>query len=115
MSIVGPRPALPDEVAEFPTDMRRRETVKPGITGLWQVEARDNPSFDSYRRLDMYYIENWSLTLDLIIVVGTVEQVLVRLIGSRLRRRRARHAEESALVAPSPAQARVSASMSAEL
>jgi hypothetical protein len=63
----------------------------------------------------MYYIENWSLTLDLIIVVGTVEQVLVRLIGSRLRRRRARHAEESALPAPSPAQARVSASMSTEL
>lgn len=115
MSIVGPRPALPDEVAKFPTDMRRRETVKPGITGLWQVEARDNPSFDSYRRLDMYYIENWSLTLDLVIVVGTVEQVLVRLIGCGLRRRRTRHAAQSALPAPSQAPNPVARSMSAEL
>ncbi len=100
MSIVGPRPALPAEVAEFPQDMRRRESVKPGITGLWQVDARDNPSFDSYRRLDLYYIENWSLTLDLVIVVGTVEQVLVRLISTCLRRRRARGSAKSSIPAP---------------
>ncbi len=111
MSIVGPRPALPDEVAEFPTDMRRRETVKPGITGLWQVEARDNPSFDSYRRLDLYYIENWSLTLDLVIVVGTVEAVLVRLIGNRLRRRRTRQATQSAMPAPTSAAARATSEL----
>ena len=111
MSIVGPRPALPDEVAEFPTDMRRRETVKPGITGLWQVEARDNPSFDSYRRLDLYYIENWSLTLDLVIVVGTVEAVLVRLIGNRLRLRRTRQATQSAMPAPTSAAARATAEL----
>ncbi len=95
MSIVGPRPALPSEVVDFPAEMRRREQVKPGITGLWQVEARDNPSFDSYRRLDLYYIENWSMTLDLILIVGTVEQVLVRLIGSRIRLRRTRKAEQA--------------------
>ncbi len=80
--------------------MRRRESVKPGITGLWQVDARDNPSFDSYRRLDLYYIENWSLTLDLVIVVGTVEQVLVRLISTCLRRRRARGSAKSSIPAP---------------
>lgn len=114
MSIVGPRPALPDEVAQFPQDMRRRETVKPGITGLWQVDARDNPSFDSYRRLDLYYIENWSLTLDLVIVVGTVEQVLVRLISTCLRRRKAQKAANSPNPAPRSRQSSPAA-VSAEL
>ena len=52
--------------------------MRPGITGLWQVEARDNPSFEAYRRLDLFYVENWSLALDLIILLGTIEQVLVR-------------------------------------
>ena len=84
MSLVGPRPALPSEVEEFPEELRQREDVTPGITGLWQVEARDNPSFELYRRLDLYYVRNWSLVLDLVIVLATIEQVLVRLI--RLRR-----------------------------
>ena len=82
MSLVGPRPALPAEVVNFSSELRMREQVMPGITGLWQVEARDNPSFEAYRRLDLFYVENWSLTLDLMILVGTVEQVLVRMLRS---------------------------------
>jgi exopolysaccharide biosynthesis polyprenyl glycosylphosphotransferase len=84
MSLVGPRPALPAEVAAFPADLHARHLVRPGITGLWQVEARDNPSFGAYRRLDLFYVGNWSLLLDLIILLGTVEQVLVRPFMSRL-------------------------------
>ena len=89
MSLVGPRPALPSEVAQFTPELRSRELVMPGITGLWQVEARDNPSFEAYRRLDLFYVENWSTTLDLMIVLATIEHIAVRLIsmvGSRLRR-----------------------------
>jgi lipopolysaccharide/colanic/teichoic acid biosynthesis glycosyltransferase len=82
MSLVGPRPALPSEVAKFDPELRDRLKVKPGLTGLWQVEARDNPSFDAYRRLDLYYVENWSVSLDLIILLATVEQVIARLIAS---------------------------------
>jgi exopolysaccharide biosynthesis polyprenyl glycosylphosphotransferase len=87
MSLVGPRPALPAEVLAFSADLRLREQVRPGITGLWQVEARDSPSFEAYRRLDLFYVENWSLTLDLIIVLGTVEQILFRLIRIVVSRR----------------------------
>ena len=58
---------------------RPRSRVTPGITGLWQVEARDNPSFDAYRRLDLFYVENWSVTLDLMIIIGTLEQLVVKL------------------------------------
>jgi Bacterial sugar transferase len=57
-----------------------REHVPPGITGLWQVEARDNPSFEAYRRLDLFYVENWSLVFDLMIVLATVEQIAVRVL-----------------------------------
>jgi exopolysaccharide biosynthesis polyprenyl glycosylphosphotransferase len=86
MSLVGPRPALPSEVANFSSELRMREQVMPGITGLWQVEARDNPSFEAYRRLDLFYVENWSITLDLMILVGTVEQIVVRMVRSLARR-----------------------------
>jgi lipopolysaccharide/colanic/teichoic acid biosynthesis glycosyltransferase len=82
MSLVGPRPALPSEVANFGADLRQREQVPPGITGLWQVEARDNPSFEAYRRLDLFYVENWSITLDLLIMLGTVEHLVMRLVTS---------------------------------
>ena len=92
MSLVGPRPALPSEVLEFTSQLRRREIVTPGITGLWQVEARDSASFASYERLDLYYVEHWSLSLDLVILVGTAEQVLVRLVTSRVRSARSRRA-----------------------
>jgi lipopolysaccharide/colanic/teichoic acid biosynthesis glycosyltransferase len=89
MSLVGPRPALPSEVVQFSAELRTRELVLPGITGLWQVEARDNPSFEAYRRLDLFYVENWSITLDLLIVLATIEHIAVRLftmVGRRFRR-----------------------------
>jgi len=98
MSLVGPRPALPSEVVHFSPELRSRELVMPGITGLWQVEARDNPSFEAYRRLDLFYVENWSITLDLLIVVATIEHIAVRLISmvGRKLRRTAEPAEASA-------------------
>jgi exopolysaccharide biosynthesis polyprenyl glycosylphosphotransferase len=78
MSLVGPRPALPDEVARFDEGLLARTRVRPGITGLWQVEARDNPSFAAYRRLDLFYVDNWSVALDIVVLLATVEQVLAR-------------------------------------
>ena len=78
MSVVGPRPALPSEVAEFDDRLLERLHMLPGITGLWQVEARDNPHFGAYRRLDLFYVDNWSLNLDLVILVATIEQVFSR-------------------------------------
>ena len=68
MSLVGPRPPLPAEVAEYPSDMRRRLVVKPGLTGLWQVSGRAELSWEETIRLDLRYVENWSLWLDLVIL-----------------------------------------------
>ena len=65
MSIVGPRPPLASEVREYKLSHLRRLDVMPGITGLWQVQARQDPSFDNYISLDVTYIENWSIWLDL--------------------------------------------------
>ena len=76
MSLVGPRPPLPSEVAVYPADMRRRLVVKPGLTGLWQVSGRSDLSWDDAMRLDLRYVENWSLTLDLIIMLRTVSAVM---------------------------------------
>ena len=101
MSLVGPRPALPAEVANFSSELRMREQVMPGITGLWQVEARDNPSFEAYRRLDLFYVENWSITLDMMILVGTVEQILVRMLKSLGRDRDTTSATSTSLEMPS--------------
>ena len=78
MSVVGPRPALPTEYAQFDADLAERTLVPPGITGLWQVQARDNPSFRAYRRLDLFYVENWSIAFDLAIMVGTAWMLLGR-------------------------------------
>lgn len=75
MSLVGPRPALPEEVAQFDEELTGRADVRPGITGLWQVEARANPSFGAYRRLDLHYVENWSLLLDIKILIATFQMV----------------------------------------
>ena len=61
MSLVGPRPPLEEEVEQFDPELKTRFEVAPGITGLWQVEARDNPSFRVYRRYDLFYVENWSV------------------------------------------------------
>ena len=72
MSIVGPRPPIASEVMEYKLSHLRRLDVTPGITGLWQVQARQDPSFDSYVSLDVTYIENWSIWLDLKIIVRTV-------------------------------------------
>jgi len=72
MSIVGPRPPIASEVREYKLDHLRRLNVTPGITGLWQVQSRQDPSFDSYISLDVTYIENWSLWLDLKIILRTV-------------------------------------------
>jgi exopolysaccharide biosynthesis polyprenyl glycosylphosphotransferase len=72
MSIVGPRPPIASEVREYKLNHLRRLDVMPGITGLWQVQARQDPSFDEYISLDVAYIENWSLWLDLKIIVRTV-------------------------------------------
>jgi exopolysaccharide biosynthesis polyprenyl glycosylphosphotransferase len=82
MSLVGPRPALPAEVAAFDEVLLNRTKVAPGITGLWQVEARDNPSFGAYKRLDLFYVDNWSVGLDVVIILATIEQVVAKLILS---------------------------------
>lgn len=78
MSLVGPRPPLPAEVKQYTREQRRRLTIKPGITGPWQVSGRSNVSFDEWVRLDVYYIQNWSLLLDLTILLKTVGVVVTR-------------------------------------
>jgi exopolysaccharide biosynthesis polyprenyl glycosylphosphotransferase len=76
MSIVGPRPALPDEMALWTTDLHERLRVRPGITGMWQVNGRTDTSGGDYVRLDLYYVDNWSLFIDLVIMGKTVPAVL---------------------------------------
>jgi len=75
MSLVGPRPPMAAEVQQYGLSHLRRLDVLPGITGLWQVEARQDPSFDSYISLDTAYVENWTLWLDLKILLRTVSVV----------------------------------------
>ena len=96
MSLVGPRPALPSEVVHFSENLRQREQVLPGITGLWQVEARDNPSFEAYRRLDLFYVENWSMVLDFVIILGTIEQLVMKVVLLVVRRGKSQDAEAAA-------------------
>ncbi len=81
MSLVGPRPALPDEAAKYAEHVRRRLVVKPGLTGLWQVNGRSDLSWDESVRLDLRYVENWSFALDLQILWKTIS-VLVRGSGA---------------------------------
>ena len=76
MSIVGPRPPIASEVRRYKLSHLRRLDVTPGITGLWQVVGRQNPSFESYVSLDVTYIENWSILLDLTIILRTIGVVL---------------------------------------
>ena len=64
MSVVGPRPALPSEVEQWTDDVHDRLRVLPGITGMWQVSGRSDTTFDEYKRLDLYYVDNWSLAHD---------------------------------------------------
>jgi lipopolysaccharide/colanic/teichoic acid biosynthesis glycosyltransferase len=77
MSLVGPRPPLPSEVARYQHWQRRRLSMKPGLTGLWQVSGRANlDDFNSWIELDLAYIDSWSLWLDLKIMLKTVPAVL---------------------------------------
>ncbi len=76
MSLVGPRPPLPTEVARYGDDVRRRLLVKPGLTGLWQISGRSDLSWTESVRLDLRYVENWSLALDLMILWKTARVVL---------------------------------------
>jgi exopolysaccharide biosynthesis polyprenyl glycosylphosphotransferase len=76
MSLVGPRPPLPDEVALYDDSVRRRLLVKPGLTGLWQVSGRSDLTWEESVRLDLRYVENWSLLLDLMILWKTGSAVI---------------------------------------
>ena len=78
MSLVGPRPPLPREVESYAEDVHRRFLVRPGITGLWQVSGRSNLSWEESVRLDLYYVENWSMLGDLQILWQTARAVLHR-------------------------------------
>jgi len=81
MSLVGPRPALPEEAARYAEHVRRRLVVKPGLTGLWQVNGRSDLSWEESVRLDLRYVENWSFVLDLQILWKTIS-VMVRGSGA---------------------------------
>jgi exopolysaccharide biosynthesis polyprenyl glycosylphosphotransferase len=76
MSLVGPRPPLPAEVARYDASVHRRFLVKPGLTGLWQVSGRSDLPWEEAVRLDLRYVENWSLAMDLLILAKTVRAVL---------------------------------------
>jgi exopolysaccharide biosynthesis polyprenyl glycosylphosphotransferase len=76
MSLVGPRPPLPREVAQYGDDLRRRLLVRPGLTGLWQVSGRSDLSWEESVRLDLHYVENWSLATDLFIICKTFRAVI---------------------------------------
>jgi exopolysaccharide biosynthesis polyprenyl glycosylphosphotransferase len=76
MALIGPRPALPEEVAQYDVDPARRLVVKPGLTGLWQVSGRSDLSWAESVRLDVKYVENWSLRLDAHILLRTVRAVV---------------------------------------
>ena len=81
MSLVGPRPAVPDEVAQYAEHVRRRLVVKPGLTGLWQVSGRSDLSWEESVRLDLRYVENWSFAFDLQILWKTIS-IMIRGSGA---------------------------------
>jgi len=76
MSFVGPRPPIPEEVEKYEGWQRRRLSMKPGITGLWQVSGRNQIDFDQWMKLDLEYIDNWSLWLDFKILLKTIPAVI---------------------------------------
>jgi exopolysaccharide biosynthesis polyprenyl glycosylphosphotransferase len=78
MSLVGPRPGTPEEVEKYEPWQRERLSIWPGLTGLWQVSGRSNVPFAEMCQLDIYYIENWSLSLDLRILLRTIPYVIFR-------------------------------------
>jgi lipopolysaccharide/colanic/teichoic acid biosynthesis glycosyltransferase len=77
MSLVGPRPPLPDEVKSYDWIFRKRLSVKPGITCIWQVSGRDHVAFDRWMQMDHEYVENWSLWLDMKILIKTIPAVVL--------------------------------------
>jgi exopolysaccharide biosynthesis polyprenyl glycosylphosphotransferase len=76
MSLVGPRPPIPDEYKQYAVEHLRRLEVLPGLTGLWQVHSRQSPSFDDYIRLDLEYVDSWSVWLDVTLIAKTIRVVL---------------------------------------
>jgi exopolysaccharide biosynthesis polyprenyl glycosylphosphotransferase len=76
MSLVGPRPPLPSEVERYGSDVHRRLLVKPGLTGMWQVNGRSDLSWEESVRLDLYYVDHWSVGLDLILLSKTLVNVI---------------------------------------
>lgn len=88
MSLVGPRPALPAEVAEFDPEVRQREQLPQGMTGQWQIKGRRNPDFDTYVQMDLDYVTHWSLHRDLAILMRTPFEIIVHARDSRRARGR---------------------------
>jgi len=76
MSLVGPRPATPDEVAKYDRQTLRRLSMRPGLTCIWQVSGRNLVGFADWMRMDLYYIDNWSLWLDVQLILRTIPVVL---------------------------------------
>jgi lipopolysaccharide/colanic/teichoic acid biosynthesis glycosyltransferase len=76
MSLVGPRPAVPGEVEQYKRWQRRRLRMRPGLTCLWAISGRDNVDFETWMKMDMQYIDNWSLALDWKILLRTIPRVL---------------------------------------
>jgi exopolysaccharide production protein ExoY len=76
MSLVGPRPIVPAEMARYGRAFATCFAVPPGVTGLWQVSGRSDLSWDDTVRLDLYYVDNWSMTSDLVIIAKTVRAVV---------------------------------------
>ena len=76
MSLVGPRPAIPSEVERYQRWQRRRLRMRPGLTCLWAIAGRDNVDFETWMKMDMQYIDNWSLALDWKILLRTIPRVL---------------------------------------
>jgi len=77
MSLVGPRPAIPSEVAQYQRWQRRRLRMRPGLTCLWALNGRDDVDFETWMKMDLEYIDNWSLGLDWKILLRTIPQVLM--------------------------------------
>ena len=78
MSLVGPRPPLPDEVEKYDGRVSRRMLVKPGVTGLWQVSGRSDLTWEESVRLDLSYVENWSMMQDIAILWRTAQAVVAK-------------------------------------
>jgi len=105
MSMVGPRPALYEERASFTPDLLAREEMPPGITGLWQVEARTDGDFDRYRELDLQYVHGWSLGLDLWLLVKTPVVLVLHALRPTISTTEAISAPEATPLDAGPAEA----------